>query len=98
MDIAPKLKGLLEMGADSEGECEEGTAATDALATLEGDVTDSDDEDGAEDFGAENDPRPPPREIMYGGQGKHTPRARTATSRPQSRGRRKRESGARGHH
>ena len=68
MDITPVVKGFLE-GDEDEDDI---TAATDALTTLAGDWSDSesDDNDDGEDFALENAPRPPPAELMYGGQGK----------------------------
>ena len=68
VDIAPVLKGFLD-GGDVD---DDRTAETDTLTTLAGDLSDSesDSDDNAEDFAMENEPRPPPAELMYGGQGK----------------------------
>ena len=62
------VKGFLE-GDEDEDDI---TAATNALTTLAGDWGDSesDGDDDGEDFAIENAPRPPPVELMYGGQGK----------------------------
>ena len=68
VDIAPVVKGFLDRGDEDDDR----TVETDALTTLAGDWSDSesDDDDNAEDFAMENEPRPPPAELMYGGQGK----------------------------
>ena len=65
-------------------ECEDdGTAATEALTELEDNGSDSDEDSCPDDFAAENDPRPPPSEMMYGGQGKNNGVACTnATATP----------------
>ena len=62
------MKGFL----DRDEEDNDITAEMGTLTTLAGDWIDSesDDDDNAEDFAMENEPRPPPSELMYGGQGK----------------------------
>ena len=62
IDITPVVKGFL----DGENEDDDITTETDALMTLAGDWSNSklDDDDNAKDFAMENEPRPPPAELM----------------------------------
>ena len=68
VDTTPVVKGFL----DGDNDDDDITEATEALTTLAGDWSDSesDEDDDAEDFAVKNAPRPPPAELMYGGQGK----------------------------
>ena len=95
--MIPVVKGFLE-GDDDDDNI---TAATDALTTLAGDWSDSesDEDDNAEDFAIENAPRPPPAELMYGGQGKCETPPRVVTmpdAGHQTPAKRRKRRGARG--
>ena len=96
IDIAPVIKGFLDR--DEEDDV---TASTDALTTLAGDWSDSesDEDDNAEDFAIENQPRPPPAELMYGGQGKCEEPARVVVipdARPAMPSKKRKRRGKRG--
>ena len=67
IDTAPVIKGFLDR--DEEDDI---TASTDTLTTLAGDWnnSESDEDDDAEELVIESKLRPPPAELMYGGQGK----------------------------
>ena len=68
-----KVSGLLDLKDDD-------TATTAMLTDAEDAFTDSDTEsDDGEDYAAENSPRPPPDDLMYGGDGESRARRRDVT-------------------
>ena len=72
---------------------DDAATATTADSTAVDDMTveesDSDEESANEDFEAENLPRPPPTEMLYGGQGTSTTRSSSALASDGERGRKR---------